>query len=90
MRLRTELERAPLERCRRQHILYASTGSETSILRHTMLQRVRKSIPHRAALPPRLAVGAGPVVRLRSYHDDATFGHRVPSKYQLPDCENGV
>nr|XP_019004663.1 oxoglutarate dehydrogenase (succinyl-transferring), E1 component [Kwoniella mangroviensis CBS 8507]OCF68124.1 oxoglutarate dehydrogenase (succinyl-transferring), E1 component [Kwoniella mangroviensis CBS 8507] len=23
--------------------------------------------------------------RVRSYHDDATFGYRVPAKYQLPD-----
>jgi hypothetical protein len=24
---------------------------------------------------------------LRTYHDDATFGYRVPVTYQLPDCE---
>jgi probable 2-oxoglutarate dehydrogenase E1 component DHKTD1 len=23
----------------------------------------------------------------RLYHDDASFGYRVPSKYTLPDCE---
>lgn len=26
---------------------------------------------------------------LRTYHDDATFGYRVPVTYQLPDCEYG-
>jgi probable 2-oxoglutarate dehydrogenase E1 component DHKTD1 len=23
----------------------------------------------------------------RLYHDDAAFGHRVPAKYELPDCK---
>ncbi|WVQ94500.1 oxoglutarate dehydrogenase (succinyl-transferring), E1 component [Kwoniella sp. CBS 9459] len=38
-----------------------------------------KSISKRVRLYP------GSLVRFRRYHDDATFGYRVPSKYQLPD-----
>lgn len=24
---------------------------------------------------------------VKRYHDDASFGYRVPSKYKLPDCK---
>ena len=30
----------------------------------------------------------GPRASMRSYHDDASFGYRVPKKYKLPDCES--
>ena len=28
------------------------------------------------------------VLGVRRYHDEATFGYRVPVKYTLPDCEH--
>jgi len=35
----------------------------------------------------RPAPGLCVLVGRRRYHDDASFGYRVPSKYKLPDCE---
>lgn len=35
---------------------------------------------------PRVTVPRA-LCRARRYHDDASFGYRVPSKYELPDCE---
>jgi probable 2-oxoglutarate dehydrogenase E1 component DHKTD1 len=44
---------------------------------------IRRRLPTaiRARVSPR-------VLRGYSYHDDAAFGHRVPAKYELPDCES--
>jgi probable 2-oxoglutarate dehydrogenase E1 component DHKTD1 len=28
-----------------------------------------------------------PIKAAQLYHDDAAFGHRVPAKYELPDCK---
>jgi hypothetical protein len=38
-------------------------------------------------LNPRFRV-TQPAQAVRRYHDDAAFGHRVPVKYELPDCES--
>lgn len=46
-------------------------------------------IPVRRVRIPRRAVQHARTpccTALRRYHDDTTFGHRVPKKYELPDC----
>jgi hypothetical protein len=41
----------------------------------------------RSALALRLRL---PAQTARVYHDDAAFGHRVPAKYELPDCKLAI
>jgi len=51
----------------------------------TILPRPSKMLTGRRILPAlRLRITAKAA---RLYHDDAAFGHRVPAKYELPDCK---